>query len=108
MDGYKIICRLLITFLITFLFSCATTQEQSALKETPQKYSQQLAMRAKPTNMDELKDECRFMKDEINQINAFSDKMSKSKFAFYYQSLGREKLSAIAYHTATLNCQQFQ
>ena len=108
MYGYKTTCGLIIAFLITYLSSCATTHEQWGLKETPARYSEQLAMRAKPTNMSELKDECRCMTDEINQINAFSDKMSKSKFAFYYQSLGREKLSAIAYHTASLNCQRFQ
>lgn len=109
MNRYHLTCRLLFTlFCVTILASCASTEEKWGLKESPIRYSDQLAMRAKPTSMNELENECRCMKDEINQVNAFSDKMRKSKFAFYYQSLGREKLSAIAYRTASLNCQQFQ
>lgn len=109
MDEFQTSCRLLLTlFTIAFLSSCASTEEKWGLQESPIRYSDQLAMRAKPTSMVELEDECRCMKDEVDEINAFSDKMSKSKFAFYYQSLGREKISAISYHTASLNCQQFQ
>ena len=101
--------RLLLTICcLTYLTSCASTEEKWGIEDTPARYSDQLSMRAKPTNINELEYECRCMADEINMINAFSDKMSKSKFAFYYQSLGREKISAITYHTASLNCQQFQ
>jgi len=46
------------------------------------------------------------MDNEIDSINNFSDKMTNSKFGFFYQSLGRNKVATINSYKRSLNCQR--
>lgn len=92
---------------ISNLLSCASTQENFTLENTPQDYSEIMAIRAKPASMSELEYECICMNDEIEKINTFTARMVKSRFAVLYQALGRDKVSVINDHKNTINCQQF-
>ena len=100
-----IICTLMS---ISVLFSCASTQDNFSKIETHQDFTDLLAVRARPSNATELKNECQCMDGEIKVITNFSNKMSGSRFSFLYQSLGREKIATINSYKTSLNCQQLE
>ena len=94
-----------ILFCSILMSSCAMTQESLDQGSRQQDMSELLAVRARPTNISELKEECRCMDDKIDEINNFTKKMNNSKFGFLYQSLGRQKVSTIKTYKTSLNCQ---
>ena len=107
MDKLKTFCRAITILLgITYLSSCTCTQEILEQKAIEQDFTELLAVRSKPSNISELKYECRCMDEKIDGINDFTKKMSKSKFGFLYQSLGRQKVATISSYKTSLNCQQ--
>ena len=101
--------RIITAFLwLTCLSSCASMQDDFAQVSNEQNLDELLILRAKPTNMRELEYECRCMNDKIDDINAFTQNMSKSKFNYIYQSLGREKVGTINSYKTSLDCQQLE
>ena len=90
-----------------YLLSCTHTQDVFEQEVSEQDFSELLAVRAKPAGISELEYECICMDDEINKINTFTEKMNNSKFAVFYQAMGREKVTVINDHKNTIKCQQF-
>ena len=107
MNKLKIYYRAIALLLgITCLSSCTCTQEKLEQKAIEQDFTELLAVRSRPSNISELKYECRCMDEKIDDINNFTKKMSNSKFGFLYQSLGRQKVATISSYKTSLNCQQ--
>jgi len=106
MKHIKIYHAFTILACIICLSSCAYTPDNLGYEATELDITQLLAVRTRPTNASELQDECSCMDNEIDSINNFSDKMTNSKFGFFYQSLGRNKVATINSYKRSLNCQR--
>lgn len=82
---------------LVILSGCATNEPVQ-----PDKY-ELLSLRSLPTGT-ELKDECTCLNEDINDLNAFAEKMNNSRYALHYQAMSHQKISVIQDRADAIGC----
>jgi hypothetical protein len=77
-----------------YICSCEDQPAKQVVAQTPDS----------PLSGVQLINECKFIDEGISDSKLFSEKMSKSRYAIYYQAKSRERISSLQARAKEIGC----